>query len=67
MVETSTERKVCPKCGKTYCGHPAISRVDNTTAICPECGTREALESLGVSKEAQDKIISSIPKFDEEK
>ena len=38
--------KICPKCGKTYRGHPAISRVDNETAICPECGTREALEEL---------------------
>lgn len=28
--------------------HPAISRVDNVTAICPLCGTREALDSLGI-------------------
>ena len=25
--------KICPKCGKTYRGHPAISRVDNETPI----------------------------------
>ena len=40
--------RICPKCGKTYKGHPAISRVDNETPICPTCGTREALESIGI-------------------
>ena len=53
--------RICPKCGKTYKGHPAISRVDNETPICPTCGTREALESIGVSKEEQDRIIKVIP------
>lgn len=57
--------RVCPKCGKTYKGHPAISREDNETAICPTCGTREALESIGVSKEEQDRIISVIPKIED--
>lgn len=51
---------VCPKCGKAYCGHPAISRVDNETPICPDCGTREALESLGLSIEEQEAIIEII-------
>lgn len=58
--------KVCPKCGKTYRGHPAISRVDNVTAICPLCGTREALDSLGISDEEKEKIIATIPQ-DEDK
>ena len=53
--------RICPKCGKTYKGHPAISRVDNETPICPTCGTREALESIGISKEEQDRIIKVIP------
>ena len=34
---------VCPKCGKPYRGAPTISR-DSTQLICPDCGTREALE-----------------------
>ena len=51
---------VCPKCGKTYTGRPALSRADNNTLICPGCGTREALESIGVSVEEQDKIIAII-------
>ena len=53
--------RICPKCGKTYKGHPAISRVDNETPICPTCGTREALESIGISKEEQDIIIKVSP------
>ena len=53
--------RICPKCEKTYKGHPAISRVDNETPICPTCGTREALESIGISKEEQDRIIKVIP------
>lgn len=51
---------ICPKCGKRYEGHPALSRVDNETKICPDCGTREALESLGVEKEEQDAILETI-------
>lgn len=36
----------CPKCGQTYTGHPAISRDDNKTNICPECGVREAFQAF---------------------
>ena len=34
----------CPICHRRYRGHPAISRKDNKTKICPECGVREALD-----------------------
>lgn len=51
---------VCPHCGRTYSEHPALSRVDSETLICPDCGTREALESIGVSVEEQDSIIETI-------
>ena len=50
----------CPKCGKAYRGAPALSRTDNKTLVCPDCGTREALESLGVSVAEQDKILETI-------
>lgn len=36
--------KICPICGKEYMEHPAISRRDNKTEICSECGTHEALK-----------------------
>ena len=34
---------VCPICGEDYSEHPAISRKDNKSKICPRCGTGEAL------------------------
>ena len=41
---------VCPKCNKDYEEHPAISRIDNKSEICPDCGTLEALDSyLGMT------------------
>ena len=58
-AETTTER-TCPKCGCIYTERPALSRTDNETLICPDCGTREALESIGISKEEQDTIVSII-------
>ena len=49
---------VCPLCGKPYSDVPALSRTDNQTPICPDCGIRQALESIGVSTEEQEKILS---------
>ena len=34
---------VCPSCNKDYEGYSAISRRDNKTHICSECGMHEAL------------------------
>ena len=62
MKTENEEIRTCPKCGMGYRGRSAISRADNVTEICPECGTREALESIGIGKEEQDKIIATIPK-----
>ena len=59
MKTTETMTRICPRCGCVYRGCPAISRADNTP-ICSDCGTREALITIGVSKEEQDKIISVI-------
>ncbi|MDO4301803.1 MAG: hypothetical protein Q4D26_10480 [Clostridia bacterium] len=38
--------RVCPTCGRIYNDAPAISRKDNKTEICPDCGTREAISSI---------------------
>ena len=35
--------KICPICNQEIKGHPAISRKDNKTEICSNCGTAEAL------------------------
>ena len=52
--------RICPRCGSEYQEHPAISRKDNETEICPDCGTLEALEAAGISKEAQEEILKTI-------
>ncbi len=51
---------VCPQCGRTYTARPSISRADGITHICPDCGTREALASIGVSADEQGKILDAI-------
>lgn len=53
---------VCPKCGKPYRGSPVISQ-DNTRLICPDCGTREALDGLGLSREEQEQILGNIRRY----
>ena len=34
----------CPRCDKEMKEYPALSRRDNKTNICSDCGTAEALE-----------------------
>lgn len=38
--------KICARCGRAIVGYPALSRKDNRTEICSNCGTLEALEEL---------------------
>jgi hydrogenase maturation factor HypF (carbamoyltransferase family) len=35
--------RICPICKAKYTEHPALSRADNETLICPNCGMLEAL------------------------
>ena len=37
-------KEKCPRCKRTYRGFPALSRRDNETDICSDCGTAEAME-----------------------
>ena len=60
MKEEMQKIRICPLCGCSYTGHPALSRTDGETLICPDCGTRQALESIGVSQEEQEKILETI-------
>lgn len=60
MKDISEHIRICPKCGQTYTGHPALSREDGHTMICPDCGTREALASIGVDEAEQEKILAAI-------
>ena len=60
MKDTGVRTAVCPICAQTYHGRPALSRLDNVTEICPDCGTRQALESIGVEPEEREQILGII-------
>ena len=60
MKENVRHTALCPLCGRLYAGHPALSRKDNETLICPDCGIREALASIGAGPEEQDEILEII-------
>lgn len=59
IIENS-DKIVCPICGNPLGKYPAISRQDNETKICSNCGTLEALaafkESLKDDKENEKDI-----------
>jgi predicted RNA-binding Zn-ribbon protein involved in translation (DUF1610 family) len=42
--------KTCPLCGATFEGLGALSRKDNATEICSDCGTNEAMEDMFAEK-----------------
>lgn len=52
FVIYESHKTICPKCGQNtlyrqpYEAWNAVSRLDNRTYICPECGTLEALETI---------------------
>lgn len=54
----------CPLCGQEYTGRPALSREDNRTLICPDCGTRQALTAIGVAKDKHDAVIALIHEYE---
>lgn len=66
MKDNIIRTAVCPLCGRVYHGHPALSRTDNETLICSDCGTRQALESIGVGAEEQERIIETIHRHTQE-
>ena len=52
--------RTCSVCGREYLEVPALSRVDNATLICPDCGVREALNSIGVAEAEQEEILGIL-------
>lgn len=62
ITDNLVQLRTCPRCGGVYSGHGAVSRADNLIVICPDCGTREALQSIDVNEKEQDKIIYIIHK-----
>ena len=59
-MKNEIQFRKCPKCGKLFSERGAVSRVDNVTIVCSDCGTREALESIGVDEKEQEKILDTI-------
>ena len=55
-------RKICPVCGGLLTAHPALSRKDNQTKVCPDCGIREALSDFGMDEAKQEEIIALVHK-----
>ena len=53
-------RKICPVCGGLLTAHPALSRKDNKTKVCPDCGIREALSDFGMDEEEAEEIVRHI-------
>ena len=53
----------CPKCGKEYTGRPALSRADNETLICQDCGIRENLAAVGVEASEIEKVIAVVRQY----
>ena len=55
--------KTCPKCGRSFKRLLALSRIDNETMICDECGTMEALDDLPhglITPQEQEEIIEAV-------
>ena len=58
---------ICPYCGQEYSDHPALSRTDNSTLICPRCGSLEALIAAGFPQQTIDEILATLyPERNEE-
>ena len=60
MKNETLHIRICPRCGASYGRTPSLSRADGRTLICPDCGTREARESIGVGAEEQEQILEAI-------
>lgn len=61
--ESRHDPQVCPRCGQTYTDRPALSREDNETLICPDCGVREALKTIGISLAEREEILQIIHRY----
>ena len=56
----SLQKEICPYFGNIFTDGSALSRKDNKTLFCPDCGTRKALYELGIGSEEQEKILEMI-------
>lgn len=61
LLRKGEKMKICPKCGRETEWLRALSRTDNETMICDECGTKEALDAAGLTEgsSVRDAILKS--------
>ena len=71
IEEEATEDKsykMCPRCGRPYSDYPAISRYDDKTEICPDCGVEEAMINYtGGTLEAPNKYKDKAKRYNKYK
>lgn len=71
IEEETTEDKsyrMCPRCGRPYSDYPAISRYDDKTEICPDCGVEEAMINYtGGTLEAPNKYKDKARRYNKYK
>ena len=68
--ETTKDKpyKMCPRCGRPYSDYPAISRYDDKTEICPDCGVEEAMINYtGGTLEAPNKYKDKARRYNKYK
>jgi transcription elongation factor Elf1 len=64
-----TSKTMCPRCGANEVGsYPALSRRDNKTDICSNCGQEEALydlskRGLNVFADAKEAVVKREEAF----
>ena len=46
IKDDNKSKKICPSCKKVYTEYPAISRKDNKTLICSECGMKSQIYAI---------------------
>lgn len=57
--------KVCPRCaGDTTNQYGALSRTDNKTMVCSNCGKQEALEQFGFGSPLPQSLWRTSQTFD---
>jgi hypothetical protein len=52
-------KRLCPLCKREYTDYPAISRKDNETQICSDCGVLEAMHDFSMWQEAKQSNIKN--------
>lgn len=48
--------RICPICKQSYTEEPALSRKDNKTEICSDCGMNEAMGALATHWKVEDEM-----------